>query len=106
MYSGLNAGFGLINELFECLLSGLENREHGHRDVTLTTWHPVAAKAGTNFIDKQWLLGVRSQTKTMEFSFFILHNSCQVCNHIKYENYQVLETSFMTYGILHYSLKH
>jgi hypothetical protein len=41
-------------ELFE--RSGLEIREYGRRDVTLT-WHPLSAKVGTNFADKQQSLG-------------------------------------------------
>jgi hypothetical protein len=37
--------------------SGLEIREYGRRDVTLTTWHPLSAKVGTIFVDKRWSLG-------------------------------------------------
>jgi hypothetical protein len=37
--------------------SGLENREYGRRDVTLTTWHPLSAKVGVNFADKCRSLG-------------------------------------------------
>jgi hypothetical protein len=37
--------------------SGLEKREYGRRDVTLTTWHPLPAKVGTNFADTRQLLG-------------------------------------------------
>jgi hypothetical protein len=33
--------------------SGLENREYGRRDP----WHPLSAKVGINFADKQRLLG-------------------------------------------------
>jgi hypothetical protein len=36
--------------------SGQETRDYSHRDVTLTTWHPLSAKVGTNFADKQRLL--------------------------------------------------
>jgi hypothetical protein len=37
--------------------SGLEIREYGRRDVTLTTWHPLFLKVGTNFADKRRSLG-------------------------------------------------
>jgi hypothetical protein len=38
--------------------SGLEIREYGRRGSdTMTTWHPQSAKVGTNFADKQQLLG-------------------------------------------------
>jgi hypothetical protein len=37
--------------------SGLENRDYGRRDVTLTTWHYLNAKFGTNFADKRRSLG-------------------------------------------------
>jgi hypothetical protein len=36
---------------------GLEIREYGRRDVTLTTWHPLFAEVGTNFADKRRTLG-------------------------------------------------
>jgi hypothetical protein len=33
--------------------SGLENRNYGRKEsVTLTIWHPLSAKIGTNFADK------------------------------------------------------
>jgi hypothetical protein len=32
--------------------SGIEIRECGRRDPSLTTWHPLSAKVGTNFADK------------------------------------------------------
>jgi hypothetical protein len=48
-----------IEKLLERKSSGsyLENREQGRRDVTLTTWHPVFSKVGTNFGDKWLSLG-------------------------------------------------
>jgi hypothetical protein len=47
-----------IEEIFERKSSGsgLESREHAHRDVTVTTWLPLSAKVGTNFANKQRLL--------------------------------------------------
>jgi hypothetical protein len=49
--------------------SELEIREYGHRDVTLTTWHPLSVKVDTNFANKRWSLGiVRSWTQATEFS--------------------------------------
>jgi hypothetical protein len=36
---------------------GLEIREYGHRDVTLTTWHPISAEVRAKFADKRRSLG-------------------------------------------------
>jgi hypothetical protein len=51
----------------------IENREYGHWDVTLTTWHPLSAKklAITSLTSGGHSVGiVSSRTQTMEFSFF------------------------------------
>jgi hypothetical protein len=47
-----------IEELLERKSSGssLEILEYGCRVVTLTTWHPLSTKVGTNFADKRRLL--------------------------------------------------
>jgi hypothetical protein len=37
--------------------SGLESREYGHRYVTLTTWHSLSAKVGTNIVEERRSLG-------------------------------------------------
>jgi hypothetical protein len=50
--------------------SGLEIREYGRgRSFTLTTWHSLSAKFGTNFFDIRLSLGriVLSRTKATEF---------------------------------------
>jgi hypothetical protein len=36
---------------------GLENREFGRRDPSLTTWNPTSANVGTKFVDKRLSLG-------------------------------------------------
>jgi hypothetical protein len=48
-----------IEELLEGKIRGfgLEIREYDHRDLSLTTWHPLSAKVGTNFVNKWWSLG-------------------------------------------------
>jgi hypothetical protein len=33
--------------------TGLESREYGSGSVTLTAWHPLSAKVGTNVADKR-----------------------------------------------------
>jgi hypothetical protein len=40
--------------------SGLEIREYGRWDPSLTMWHPLSAKVGTNFADKRRSLRYRS----------------------------------------------
>jgi hypothetical protein len=37
--------------------SGLENREYGSGDPSLTKWQPISAKVGTNFADKRRSIG-------------------------------------------------
>jgi hypothetical protein len=43
---------------------GLESREYGRRDVTLTMWHPPSAELGTNIADKRrsFARGLRSRS--------------------------------------------
>jgi hypothetical protein len=54
----------------------LENRDYGHRD--LLRWQhntPLSAKVGTNFADKQRLLGiVRSWAKATELPYILESN--------------------------------
>jgi hypothetical protein len=65
--------------------SGLEDRDYGRRgSITLTMWHPLSAKVGTNFANMRLALGryvniVCSQTQAMEFSFFFSLSNWIIC---------------------------
>jgi hypothetical protein len=59
--------------------SGLEIRKYGRGDPLGWPRHPLSAKVGTNFTDKQLLVGiVRSRTKATEFSLVL-----DICSELK-----------------------
>jgi hypothetical protein len=49
-----------IEELLERKISAssLESREYGRIGIRHTMWHPISAKVGTNFANKQWSLSI------------------------------------------------
>jgi hypothetical protein len=80
-----------IEELLGRKTSGfcLEIREYGRRDVTLTAWHSLSTKVGTNFTDKRRSLGqYRLLVDSGHGVFFSLEWLYLI--HIVYDNVEVM----------------